>query len=44
MTTDIITVKKAILDVLKADSTLQNLLGKDKYGNIPIYHSLIHLI
>ena len=39
--TDIITVKKAILDVLKADSTLQNLLGKDKYGNIPIYHSFI---
>jgi len=39
--TDIITVKKAILDILKADSTLQNLLGKDKYGNIPIYHSFI---
>jgi len=39
--TDIITVKKAILDVLKADKTLQDLLGTDAQGDVPVYHSLI---
>lgn len=38
---DIITVKKAIIDLLKADSTLQSLLTKDRHGNWPIYHSLV---
>jgi len=37
----IITVKKAIIDLLKADSTLQSLLTKDANGNWPIYHSLV---
>lgn len=38
---DIIAVKKAIIDLLKADSTLQNLLTKDRQGNWPVYHSLV---
>jgi len=37
----IITVKKAIIDLLKADSTLQSLFTKDSYGNWPVYHSLV---
>jgi len=37
----IITVKKAIIDLLKADTTLQALLTKDPNGNWPIYHSLV---
>jgi len=36
-----IEVKKAIINVLKADESLMRLLGKDKSGNIPIYHSLV---
>jgi len=37
----IIAVKRAIIDLLKADSTLQSLLTKDAYDNWPIYHSLV---
>jgi len=37
----IIGVKAAIIDVLKADQTLQSLLTKDANGNWPIYHSLV---
>jgi len=37
----IITVKKAIIDLLKADTTLQGLLTKDSNGNWPVYHSLV---
>ncbi len=38
---DIITVKKAIIDLLKADSNLQSLLTKDPNGNWPVYHTLV---
>jgi len=37
----IITVKKAIIDLLKADATLQSFLTKDVNGNWPVYHSLV---
>jgi hypothetical protein len=35
--TDLSDVKTKFVDVLKADSTLANLLGNDAAGNIPIY-------
>ena len=35
----ITTVKKAIINLLKADVDLQTLLGKDQKGNIPVYAS-----
>jgi len=38
---DIIAVKKAIINLLKADSTLQSLLEKDSNGNWPIYHTFV---
>jgi len=37
----VIDVKKAIIDLLKADATLQGLLAKDRFGNWPVYHSLV---
>jgi len=37
----IITVKKAIIDLLKADSTLQSLLTKDAKGNWPVYAGIM---
>jgi len=41
----IITVKAAIINLLKTDLTLQSLLTKDVNGNWPIYHSLVqHVI
>jgi len=38
---DIITVKAAIINLLRNDSSLQSLLTKDSNGNWPVYHSLI---
>ncbi len=38
---DIGAVKTEILSLLKADETLQGLLGKDPRGNYPVYHSLV---
>jgi len=37
----IVAVKKAVLDVLRADLDLQSLLGKDENGDTPVYHSLV---
>ncbi len=37
----IIGVKRAVIDLLKADLTLQSLLTRDLRGQWPIYHSLI---
>lgn len=31
------TVKQALVDLLKNDSNIQSLLGKDRRGNIPVY-------
>jgi len=34
---DSATIKQAIVDLLKNDSDIQGLLGKDRRGNIPVY-------
>ena len=39
--TDITSVKKEIIDVLKADPVLQALLTKDQRGEWPVYHSFV---
>jgi len=38
---DVGAVKTEILNLLKADETLQGLMGKDSRGNYPVYHSLV---
>jgi len=39
--TDIASIKSSIISILKNDSTLQNVLGRDREGNIPVYASYI---
>jgi len=41
MIAKIVEVKKAIIDLLKADVTLQSLLTKDENGAWPIYHAFV---
>jgi len=42
---DVITVKKAIINLLREDRTIRNLLGEDQRGNCPVYHSFVqHVI
>ena len=41
MTSKIASIIKAIIDLLKADTTIQSLLTKDEFGVWPIYHAYI---
>jgi len=37
----IIDIEKSFINLLKSDTALQNLLGKDNNGQYPIYHSFV---
>ena len=41
MSSDIRSIKAALVTLLKADTTLQTLLGTDARGNRPVYHTFI---
>jgi len=41
MSSRIASIIKAIIDLLKADATIQSLLTKDEFGAWPVYHGYI---
>jgi len=41
MSAKIVDIKKAIIDLLKADVTLQSLLSTDENGEVPVYHAFV---